>query len=49
MFFKVLAAIITADAFDRHVRAQQHRVGRRDRETSGSRAGSDSGSTLAPR
>ena len=26
MFFKVLAAIVTADTFDRHMRAQQRRV-----------------------
>lgn len=26
MFFKVLAAIVTADAFDRHMRGQQHRA-----------------------
>jgi hypothetical protein len=26
MFFKVLAAIVTADAFDRRMRAQQRRV-----------------------
>jgi hypothetical protein len=26
MFFKVLAAIVTADAFDRHMREQQHRA-----------------------
>ena len=26
MFFKVLTAIVTADAFDRHMREQQHRA-----------------------
>lgn len=26
MFFKVLTAIVTADAFDRHMRDQQHRA-----------------------
>lgn len=26
MFFKVLAAIVTADALDRHMREQQHRA-----------------------
>ncbi len=26
MFFKVLAAIVTADAFNRHMREQQHRA-----------------------
>lgn len=26
MFFKVLAAMVTADAFDRHKREQQHRA-----------------------
>jgi hypothetical protein len=26
VFFKVLAAIVTADAFDRHMREQQHRA-----------------------
>ena len=47
MFFKVLAAIVTADAFDRRMRAQQRRVwvvkdARRDAAAAVPTAASDS-------
>jgi hypothetical protein len=51
VFFKVLAAIVTADAFDRHMREQQHQAWAAQEASHGAGApdaASSDGSQLAP-
>jgi hypothetical protein len=50
MFFRVLAAIVTADAFDRQMRAQQHRalVAEEARRQAAAPAAATAASEVAP-